>query len=245
MVIAMILVVVAVVLLGVFAVKFAMADAEAKNASAGQIAKYGTTPSGVDAKSGSVTVTAADLGGTVVEPGQSSKVAKVMIFEDFQCPACRAFNEAYADRLDSLVRDGKAEIVYQPVAFLDAQSTTKYASRAMNAAVCVLDVGGKQSFYEMVKNLFASQPEEGSAGLTNAALNDLATKSLGKANTKVKDCINDGGYRPFVKTVTDRAVKSGIGHTPTIKVNGTEVDAPESFDQLVANLDAAIAKANA
>ena len=60
------------------------------------------------------------------------------------------------------------KLVYKPVAFLDRASTTNYSSRALDAAAAVVDTapGSFQAFHDL---LYANQPEEGSAGLTDAS----------------------------------------------------------------------------
>ena len=62
------------------------------------------------------------------------------------------------------------------MAFLDRASTTNYSSRALDAAAAVVDTapGSFQAFHDL---LYANQPEEGSAGLTDAQLLDYAVQA--------------------------------------------------------------------
>ena len=76
--------------------------------------------------------------------GDPNAKAKVVIYEDFQCPYCDEFETAGRDQLRQAAADGKAYIVYYPIAFLDQSSTTNYSTRALNAFGVVLDSAGVQ-----------------------------------------------------------------------------------------------------
>lgn len=77
----------------------------------------------------------------------------VDLYVDLQCPACKAFEAHYGAQLESLAKAGDISLRYKMVNFLDAQSTTKYSSRAANTSLCVLDEAGTSAFYTLVKKL--------------------------------------------------------------------------------------------
>src|SRR5699024_2295180 len=94
----------------------------------------------------------------------------VTLYEDYQCPACKAFHQSSSQQLEKLVKQGTITIEYRPIAFLDRMSSTNYSSRALNAAACVVDAKGPKEFHAMHDLLFVNQPPEGGDGLTDEQL---------------------------------------------------------------------------
>lgn len=179
----------------------------------------------------------------VLRDGKTAPV-QVVVYEDFQCPTCKAFEEAVGPTLAKDVSDGRIQLEYRTVAFLDRASTTNYSSRALATAACALDSGGPAVFTALHDLLFASQPAEGSAGLTDGQLADLAAKA-GASKQAVVNCQRAGTYDGWVARVTDDASKAGITGTPTYFVDGKQVTFSNSEDPkvtLTTLIDAAAAQ---
>jgi protein-disulfide isomerase len=158
----------------------------------------------------------ADADGLVVGSGH----ATVDVYLDFMCPHCREFEEAAGSALDRLVADKKTELVYHPVAFLDAASTNEYSTRSSASSACVAD-GGKLSEY--VRALFARQPAEGGPGLSDDELVQ-AGASVGLTDPAFARCVR-GDYRSWTAHVTDAASERGVTGTPTVFVDGRQTEA--------------------
>ncbi|MFI7430444.1 DsbA family protein [Micromonospora sp. NPDC049836] len=158
-----------------------------------------------------------DAGSGIVEG--TGKVT-IDLYEDYQCPACRQFQETSGATLKQLVSEGKAKVVFHPVAFLNRFSTTEYSTRSSAASGCAAK-GGK--FSEFTDQLFARQPPENSAGLSNDELIDIGA-GVGLNRDDFASCVQDGTYRSWTEHVTDEASKAGVTGTPTIKVNGRDVE---------------------
>ena len=103
---------------------------------------------------------------------------RVDAFIDFQCPFCKRFELSSATTLAGLVADGLASLVYHPMNFLDAASTTHYSTRAAASSGCAADQG---RFMEYAHALFVNQPPEGGAGLSDAELAAIG-RSVGLDN---------------------------------------------------------------
>ncbi|MEV4845075.1 thioredoxin domain-containing protein [Micromonospora matsumotoense] len=142
------------------------------------------------------------------------------LYEDYLCPACKQFQQASGETINQLVSSGKAKVVFHPVAYLNRFSTTEYSTRSSAASGCAAK-GGK--FKEFTDTLFAQQPAEGSAGLSNDQLIDIGA-GVGLNKDDFGGCVKDGTYRAWTEHVTDDASKAGVTGTPTIKVNGTAVE---------------------
>lgn len=170
---------------------------------------------------------------------EAGKPVKVVLYIDFICPVCKNFEAQYNDTMTKLRNDGKITVEYRPLGFLDTRSTTNYSSRAAAAAACVVNES-PEKYAAFVDALFAKQPAEGSAGLSDNELKKLATDT-GAQN--IDKCVDDKTYRPYVKYTTQEAAAIGVTGTPTVFVEGKQWGKGDSantpFDQyLQAAVDA-------
>jgi protein-disulfide isomerase len=144
----------------------------------------------------------------------------VDVYLDFMCPHCKVLEDSAGDTLDQFVADHKIKLVYHPVAFLDRASTTKYSTRASAAAACAADAGKLGPY---VRALYADQPAEGSAGRSDDELIRIAG-TVGITEPAFATCVHDGKYLTWTSHVTKLATDGGVNGTPTVKVNGREVE---------------------
>ncbi len=143
----------------------------------------------------------------------------VVVYEDFQCPICEAFEKATSKEIAKGVEAGDIRVEYRMVSFLDHASKNTYSSRAANAAVAVLDVAGPAAFAKFHGALFADQPAEGTAGPENAELVDQAVEA-GAGRGEVSPLIEDGAYDEWVAAATDAMSRAGVRGTPTVFIDG-------------------------
>lgn len=185
-------------------------------------------PQSVDGNS--IAYTPEDAGGTANDP------VTVTLYEDFQCPFCAQLEQQVAPELMTMVEAGDITMEYRPIAFLDRQSENEYASRALNASLCVLDEGGVSAWKKMHDLLYASQPAEGTAGPDDDAL--IATaKQAGVEG--IDSCITDRAFGPWGERATDDATGAdGFPGTPWVQVDGKTVDNP-TLDEIRAAIKAA------
>jgi protein-disulfide isomerase len=171
---------------------------------------------------------------TTTGPTVGNGPVQVQLYEDFICPHCKDFENTSGSAINELVNDGKIKVTYNTVAFLDPASTTQYSTRSAAAGGCAAD-GGK--FKEFHDALYAQQPAEGSAGLSNSQLISIGT-SVGLNENSFGSCVNSGKFKPWVSSVTDAASKAGVTGTPTVAVNN-QVIANPTPDAIVAAVNAA------
>lgn len=161
----------------------------------------------------------------------TGQTVKITIYLDYLCPICGSFEKTNNDYIKGLVQSGAATVEYHPIAILTNQSLgTKYSQRAANAGACVAD-HSPNSYFAFNTAMFERQPEEGTAGLTDAQLISLV-RGLGKvANmSEIRRCITEQTYTPWVVAATQRAISGPItgasikkvAGTPTVLVNGQQ-----------------------
>ena len=150
--------------------------------------------------------------------GSASAPVTVTIYYDYMCPACGAFEKANSDELDKLLADKTIQVDLRPIAFLDRSSQgTRYSTRAANDFATVINDAPDKAwaFHEA---LYKNQPQEGSTGLSDDKLAEVA-RSAGVPDSVVSK-FTDMTYEGWVAKTTQKAFGSGVTGTPTIKING-------------------------
>lgn len=180
-------------------------------------------------------------GGFVI--GEEGPVELVVV-EDFQCPACKAFEETSGAFLAELAAGTEVTVVERPISILDRVSETEYSTRAAAAAACVGSTGDDEAYESFAATLFDQQPDEADAGagLSDEQLSEIAAE----AGADVGNCIAAGTYLGWVAATTASAGEQLERlSTPTVLVDGEVVSGAEGFppspDELQAAVDAAAA----
>jgi protein-disulfide isomerase len=158
----------------------------------------------------------------VIVVGSSTAPVTVDLYEDFQCPNCKAFEAQTGSTIAQLVAAGTVQAHYHGMAFLDTSANDQYSTRALNAAAAVVAAAGPTGFQAFHDLLFTNQPAEGGSGLTNDQLVQYAAQA-GASGTAVQQAIANLKYGDWVKQSTDQASKDGVTGTPTVLVAGKKL----------------------
>jgi protein-disulfide isomerase len=154
-----------------------------------------------------------------VTVGDPDAPATIDLYLDFQCPVCQAYEQQSGATIDQLVATGAARVVYHPIAILDRYSSTQYSSRASAASGCAAADG---VFPQYARLLYANQPPENGVGLPADQLVSLGQQA--GAGADFATCVSSDRYAGWTSAVTDDASRSGVNATPTVRVNGTDID---------------------
>ncbi|WP_225755143.1 thioredoxin domain-containing protein [Actinotalea sp. Marseille-Q4924] len=180
---------------------------------------------------------ATDDGAIVVGPdgvagsaeGADADAVTVKVYSDFLCPFCQMFEQTNGPVLEELRAAGDVVSEYHLVSILDrAAAGSQYSTRAAAAAALVADQA-PEAFVDLVDALFANQPAEGVAGLTDAQIAELA-REAGVAED-VAAQIEDGSYAtgedsfvPWVAAVTEQASRDLPRlATPAVLLDGQDI----------------------
>jgi protein-disulfide isomerase len=161
--------------------------------------------------------------GQVIVVGSTDAPVTIDLYEDFQCPVCKSFEDSAGGTLASLVADGTVQLHYHGMAFLDTSANDQYSTRALNAAAVVLDTAGSEAFQSFHDLLYVNQPDEGGSGLTDDQLITYAEQA-GAGGETVEQDIRDLTYGDWVEQITDQASKDGVTGTPTVFVDGQQLE---------------------
>ena len=168
---------------------------------------------------------------TATDESKLTASANIVVYLDYLCPFCNQFETTNASTIKNLVQSAFATVEIHPIAILDKSSLgTRYSSRAANAAACVANFT-PDLYYDVNSALFAQQPKEGTAGLTNDQLVTLV-QGAGVTSQNVVDCIKAETFKDWVTAATKRALAgplpnatdgtANVAGTPTVLVNGVK-----------------------
>lgn len=168
--------------------------------------------------------------------GSASPVV-INLYEDLQCPNCKAFEAASGSTMAQLVAQGKVVLHYHEMAFLDSSANDDFSTRALNAAAVVLDTAGPQAFQKFHDLIYANQTPETGPAMTDAQLIAYA-KQAGAGGSAVESAIKSLKFSDWTKKTTDQASKDGVTATPTVIIAGKQVS-DTSPSGITAAVDAA------
>jgi protein-disulfide isomerase len=152
------------------------------------------------------------------------------IWEDFQCPACGAVEEANGAGIESLADAGKVQLIWRPTAFLDRNLGNDASARATAAWGCAIDAGKAKEYHATV---FANQPEVEGTGWTNEELIAFGGDAgiAGAELDTFTQCVADATYLGWSANSTEVFYTSNIPGTPLAKINGVEIPTEILVDQ--------------
>lgn len=165
--------------------------------------------------------------GTAWNAPDADSIPLLQVWEDFQCPACKSFEDASGDAIVALANEGKVRLEFRPTIFLDvnlrAQNTAAgnpnsslYATMAFG---CAVDQDKAAEFH---KALFAAQPSEG-RGYSVTDLVTIAQLSGVADIDTFTECVSSKKYEGWVNNSYDAFSSEGISATPTVLLNGEEL----------------------
>ena len=171
--------------------------------------------------------------GIVFNPDAKSTVN---VWEDFQCPSCKRFEEANGAKIFSLIDSGKTKVVFHTLSFLGNESVI-----AGMGGGCAADQG---RFLDYKNFMYTNQQEEFSGTWTKPYVISMASQ-IGLDETKFAACLNTDKYRKWLTNVSAAGSAADINGTPTVVINGKVMESDreginyytaEGFNaQLVAN----------
>ena len=140
----------------------------------------------------------------------------VDIYEDFQCPVCQQFEGLNGEYINSLITEKKAAVRFNILSFLGTESVL-----AANAAACSND---EDKFLDFHLGLYANQPGAENSGEWSADRLIAIGAASGLTSDSFKSCVKELKYEGWVAKVAEAGSKAGVNSTPTVFVNGKEID---------------------
>ncbi|WP_141576987.1 thioredoxin domain-containing protein [Actinomadura sp. WMMA1423] len=152
----------------------------------------------------------------MAQPGVASPVLDV--WEDFQCPACKAMEERIGATMKQLAAQGRLKVVYRPFQLFQQDPLMANSRRAANAAACM----PADHWVRYHDKLYAEQPPEGRTGFADQDLIGWA-EQLGVTAPSFAGCVRGNQKIKTVDQASAQAGRAGIDATPYLALNGKKV----------------------
>jgi protein-disulfide isomerase len=170
----------------------------------------------VTAKSVKAEVTATDHG---LRLGKESAPQQVTVYEDFQCPYCREFENASRSFFHEAAESGKLAVEYRP---LNLPGLDPYSIDALNTWWAVVKHGTPKQALQMHDILFEKQPYETAADKPTAKDMQGWAKSIGVEGAAISAMKDPDAS--LVTAANKTAEDAGVQGTPTVFLNGTKLE---------------------
>lgn len=161
------------------------------------------------------------VGSTLAAGSVNDGAPVVDVYLDYLCTYCLQFEDQYSEYLDEAARSGEATVVYHPVALLQADGLSGSGTNAVAtvadaapehflAAHAALIAEGRKVLDS--QGAYMPTPDEITAALQAAGVPaDVATRA------------GEGPFGAWVDATSTQFGRDGFRGTPTIIVDGTEV----------------------
>jgi protein-disulfide isomerase len=141
------------------------------------------------------------------------------IWEDYQCPACKSFEAEAGNTIKRLAAEGKVKVVFRPFNLFQEEPLKGVSMRGANASLCVPE--NKWASY--ANTLFTHQPAEGTVGFETKDLINWG-RDLGVNDPAFEQCVSDMQKSGDIAKATQFAQSQRIESTPTVRLNGQNLD---------------------
>lgn len=156
-----------------------------------------------------------------IQTGKDAAPSTLTVWEDFRCPACKAFETNYRDTIHDLEAKGLLKVEYHLVTLIDGNMGGSGSLKSANAAACAQDAGKFAPYHDL---LFDNQPEETDDAFgKNAKLLELAGKIDGLDTPGFRTCVEDGTHDSWVNKSQDAFRAGTFRGTPTVLLDGTDI----------------------
>lgn len=175
--------------------------------------------------------------------GADDAPSTLTVWEDFRCPVCAQFENAFRDTIHQMEQSGQLKVEYHFATLIDGNMGGSGSLRAANAAACAQDAGKFPAYHDV---LYSNQPPEADDAFgDNGKLIELAKKVDGLDTPAFRSCVEDGAHDSWVKKSNTAFENGGFQGTPTALLNGESIF-PKKGDEpiTVANLKKWVAEAN-
>ncbi|MEU6355352.1 thioredoxin domain-containing protein [Streptomyces sp. NPDC047072] len=153
--------------------------------------------------------------------GKESAKSTLVVWEDFRCPACKAFETAYRPTIHELTESGDLKVEYHLATIIDGNMRGTGSRNAANAAACAQDAGYFTAYHDV---LYENQPEEtDDAYAKNDKLIELSKKIAGLDTAAFRSCVEKGTHNSWVDKSAAAFRNGGFTGTPTVLLNGKNI----------------------
>ncbi|WP_306057249.1 DsbA family protein [Natronococcus wangiae] len=155
------------------------------------------------------------------------------VYEDFACPSCQEFEaDAFPELEQRLLEPGEATYRHYdfPLPVEDESVPMANAARTVQAATGTDDEPSGR-FFKYKRAVMNADD------WSDERLADIGEAEIGIDRNIVLDGLEEGTYYPTLAADWNRGDEHGVDRTPTVLVDGEEVDDPLDVDEIVSAVE--------
>jgi protein-disulfide isomerase len=158
--------------------------------------------------------------------GEEDAPVKIVEFGDYRCPSCKTFEQQIFPSLkEEFIDTGKAQFYFINHPILGQESVT--------AAVIGEAVYGQseEAFWKYYQTIYENQGPEDTEWATLDSLISMIEEEIPEVDIEqLQEDLNEKNFDADLKQDAEEADMAGVTGTPTLFINGVEVDLEDSFD---------------
>jgi protein-disulfide isomerase len=159
--------------------------------------------------------------------GQEDAPVTMIVYEDFQCPFCKRFEEgAVSQIVSNYVESGDVKIVWKDRPLTRLHPWAKPAAEAME---CVHREGGNDVFWTLKDKIFSNQNQLSTSNAQSQIKSWAADE--GVSESAIQSCIDSGDAMSEVEADSTEGQQLGASGTPTSFVNGQKLVGAQPFSR--------------
>lgn len=168
--------------------------------------------------------------------GDPNAPVKLVMFEDFKCPACKRFEEIIWPKLErEYISTGKVQV------FFIHQQVIPNSTTAAMAGECVFEQN-PDLFWDYKTIIYRSQGNEAQDWATANKMVELARTYVPDINADdLNTCLSENRHKDKVEADTEMGEAVGVTGTPSLFINGTKFETQaQTFDDYYVQIQAAL-----
>ncbi|WP_413451093.1 thioredoxin domain-containing protein [Georgenia phoenicis] len=167
---------------------------------------------------GAVTVTASS-----VVIGDPDAPERVHVYQDLNCPHCKALHEETAADLAAWAQGGDVAVEFTVVDYLGPRTAHGFSTRGANLLALVADVD-PEAWPAVQQALLDLQPSSTTAEVTDEDLLAAAQEAGADLGEDAAAALEGLAYSGWVEAATAQAAADGISYIPQVWVDGELVE---------------------
>ncbi|GII58596.1 hypothetical protein Pth03_69850 [Planotetraspora thailandica] len=177
---------------------------------------YGASPSGT---ADELVTLRADGSVVIARPGVDRP--RLDVYEDYQCPYCKEFEQGNGKVARDQAVQGRLALVIHPMTVFTDSPMRENSDRALRASICVTNPRRWLAYHDA---LYSAQPlEVDDGGFAVPDLVDLAAET-GIPTGDFADCITSEETAAKARMLSRQAQADEVTGTPTIRLDGQDID---------------------
>ncbi len=166
--------------------------------------------------------------------GDENAEVTMVVYEDFQCPFCKRFEEGAFQQIKSnYIDSGQVKAVWKDRPLPQLHPWAEPGAAAME---CVYREGGNEAFWNVKDQVFANQDSISTSNVESQIKSFAADE--GVSESAVQSCLDNDNPMEEVNADSTEGQNLGASGTPTVFINGEKIVGAQpysNFESVIEN----------